>query len=188
MVADLAAPGALKELKEARRRLDGEGERRAAAELKKRRGLRVEVVDGYTKREEKVVKMKKLIDVVCDRARTAGLYASLAAGKGEDRRVITVPGEVAIFLVDNFQRWMGYERRSWYSGLRIGEDSLEGLRLQQRMACEMMDNELLEFMREAEIPRKSKPIVALMQRKKAVKPSMYNGLMKVLGEEEWRKF
>ena len=59
-----------------------------------------------------MVKMKKLIDVVCDRAKKAGPYASLAVGKGRDRRVITVPGEVAKLLVDKFKRWVGYERNS----------------------------------------------------------------------------
>ena len=103
----MAAPEALSELKEARRRLDVDGKRRAAAELKKRRGERAEVIDGYTKRGKKVVKMEKLIDVVCNRARKAGPYASLAVGKGEARRVITVPGEVAKLLMDKFQRWMG---------------------------------------------------------------------------------
>ena len=105
------------------------------------------------------MKMKKLIDVVCDRAKNAGPYASLAMGKGQERRIITVPGNVAKLLVDKFKRWMGYERTSWYSGLKIGEDSPAGLRLRKKMACEMTDDELLAFMSEAEIPERFKPIV-----------------------------
>ena len=46
--------------------------------LKKCRGLRAGVVDGYTRRGKKVVKMKKLIDVVCDHAKKAGPYVFLA--------------------------------------------------------------------------------------------------------------
>ena len=54
---------------------------------------------------------------MCDRAKKAGPYASLAVGKGQEWRVITVPGEVARLLVDKFKRWMRYERASWFSGL-----------------------------------------------------------------------
>ena len=68
--------------------------------LKKCRGLRAGVVDGYTRRGKKVVKMKKLIDVVCDHAKKAGPYVFFGGGKGQERRVITVPVEVAWLLVD----------------------------------------------------------------------------------------
>ena len=71
---------------------------------------------------------------------------------------------------------------------RTGEDTPEGLQLRQRMACVMPDDELLAFMDEAEIPERFKPTVAMIQRKKAVQKDMYRGLMRVLGEEEWRKF
>ncbi len=56
------------------------------------------------------------------------------------------------------------------------------------MAEKMPDDELMKFMNEAEIPEKFKPIVVLMQLKQAVEPSMYKGLMAVIGEEEWLKF
>ncbi len=135
-------------------------------ELKRRRELRAEVVDGYTRRDKKIVKMKKLIDVVCDRAKKAGPYVSLAVGKGQDRRVITVPVEVATLLVDKFKRRMGYERKSWYTGLQIGKDILERLLLRKRIAFEMSDDELVVFIDEAEIPERFKPIVVLMQRQK----------------------
>ena len=46
---------------------------------------------------------------------------------------------------------MGYEREVWYTGLRIGEDSEDRLRLRQRMAASMADEELLNFMDDAEI-------------------------------------
>ena len=46
----------------------------------------------------------------------------------------------------------------------------------------------MAFMSEAEIPERFKPIVVLMQRKKAVQKDVYRGSMKVLGEEEWLKF
>ena len=45
---------------------------------------------------------KKKIDVVCSRAQAAVPYASLAVGKGQDRRIITVPKKVAVSLVDKF--------------------------------------------------------------------------------------
>ena len=48
----------------------------------------------------------------------------------------------------------------------------------------MTDDELLEFMREAKIPEKFKPIVFLMQRKKAVQQDLYKSLMNVPGEVE----
>ena len=96
----------------------------------------------------------------------AGPYASLAVGRGAERRVITVPKEVARLLVDKFKRWMGYEREVWYTGLRIGEDSEDRLRLRQRMAAPMADEELLNFMDDAEIPIHFQPIVVLMQRKR----------------------
>lgn len=137
---DLAVPETPRELKEERWRLDRTGKRLAAEELKKRRDMKAEIIDGYTRRGKKMVKVKKMVDVVCDRAKKAGPYASLATGKGEDRRVVTVPREVATLLVDKIKRWMGYERNSWYSGLKIGEDFLEILILRQKWPerCLMM--------------------------------------------------
>ena len=55
------------------------------------------------------------------------------------------------------------------------------------MAREMSDDELLVLMREAVIPKKFKPIVVLMQRKKAVQTGVYRGQMDVLKEEDGRK-
>ena len=53
---------------------------------------------------------KKFVKALCDRVTKAGPYASLAVGRGAERRVITVPKEMARLLVDKFKRWMGYER------------------------------------------------------------------------------
>ena len=51
-------------------------------------------------------------------------------------------------------------------GLRIGENSEERLRLRQRMAALMADEELLKVMDDAEIPIRFQPTVVLMQRKR----------------------
>ena len=53
---------------------------------------------------------KTFVRALCDRVTKAGPYASLAVGRGAERRVITVPKEMARLLVDKFKRWMGYER------------------------------------------------------------------------------
>lgn len=127
----------MKELKEERQRLDAKGKRLAAEEVKKRRSLKAELVYGYTRRVKKMAKIKKKGDVVCDRAKKADSYAYLAVGKGNDRRAITVPGEVAELFVDKFKQLMGFERKALYSGLKIGEDSVDGLRLRRRIAEEM---------------------------------------------------
>ena len=53
---------------------------------------------------------KTFVIVMCDRVTKAGPYASLAVGRGAERRVITVPKEVIRLLVVKFKLWMGYER------------------------------------------------------------------------------
>ena len=75
---------ALNELKEGRRQLYVKAKQLAAEELKLRPGFKAEIVDGYTMRGKKMVKMKNLIDVVCDRVKRDGAYASLAVGKEVD--------------------------------------------------------------------------------------------------------
>ena len=135
-----------------------------------------------------MVKVRKLIDTVTGRPAKTGPYGSLAMGKGRDRRVITVPKEVAKLLMDKFNDWMGKDRQSWFSGLEIGDDSMEGRRLRIKMANVKSEFELEELMVEAKIPMKFRPIVILLRRKKGVKEGMYKHLMNPISESEWMKF
>ena len=64
-----------------------------------------------------MVKVKKLIDTVTGRPAKTGPYGSLAMGKGRNRRVITVPKEVAKLLMDKFNDWMGKDHG--FQGLRL---------------------------------------------------------------------
>lgn len=73
------------------------------------RGLKAEVINGYTRRGKAAVEKKKLVEVECDRAKKAEPCALLAMGEGSERRVITFPTTVVRLLVDKFKRWMRHE-------------------------------------------------------------------------------
>ena len=90
--------------------------------------------------------------------------------------------------MDKFNDWMGKDRQSWFSGLEIGDDSMEGRRLRIKMANVKSEFELEELMVEAKIPMKFRPIVILLRRKKGVKEGMYKHLMNPISESEWMKF
>ena len=77
-----------KELIQAIKTLNEEGQNISKEEIREMKAARAEVVDGYTKKGERVVKTRQLIDSVFGRMKKAGPYASLAVGKEASWRVI----------------------------------------------------------------------------------------------------
>ena len=95
---------------------------------------------------------------------------------------------MAKVLLDKFNNWMGHGRKSWYTGLEIGEDSAEGLELRQQLADAKCEEKIMEFMEKAKVPIKFKPVVRHCTRKSCADKSFYNNLMNPIGETEWLSF
>ena len=83
---------------------------------------------------------------------------------------------------------MGHGRQSWYTGLEIGNDSDEGLNMRQKMAEDMSEDELTEFMSQAQIPVKFKPVVKRLKRKQGANTELYRHAKNKIGKSEWKSF
>lgn len=91
-----------KEMIQAIKTPDEEGQKTSREEIRERKAAKEEVVDEYTRKDKRTVRTRQLIDSACGRMKRAVPYASLAVSKGASRRVITVPTEVAKALVEKF--------------------------------------------------------------------------------------
>ena len=81
---------------------------------------------------------------------------------------------------------MGHSRQSWYTGLEIGNDSDEGLNMRQKMAEDMSEDELTEFMARAQIPVKFKPVVQRLKRKQGANTELYRHAKNKIGKPNTR--